>query len=333
MRRLPVPEIQPEIPLLAVVVPCYNEEEALPETAAVLIQILDKLLAEAKIAPGSHLLLVDDGSADATWQVIDKLVTDIPGIEGLKLSRNFGHQNAVLAGMTYAAETANAVITIDADLQDDPHAIVQMVACLQQGAQIVYGVRDDRTSDTRFKRGTAQGFYKLLKMMGVKSIYNHADYRLLSRNALQALLSFKERNLFLRGIVPLVGFQTDTVYYKRTPRFAGESKFNFLKMLAFSWTGITSLTIKPLHFVTLSGIVVFFISIVLMVYAGVAWLLDETVAGWASTVIPLYFIGGIQLLCIGLVGEYVGKIYVEVKDRPAFIVETYKPGKNNLEGL
>ncbi|WP_118949828.1 glycosyltransferase family 2 protein [Taibaiella helva] len=306
---------------LAIIIPCYNEEAVLPEMSKRIGALLSRMIGQGLVGSRSYALLVDDGSRDNTWSQIEALHTESPLFRGLKLSRNFGHQNAVLAGLHYA-DDADILISIDADLQDDPNAILQMVDKFKQGYDVVYGVRDDRSSDTWFKRRTALGFYRFLSIMGVESVYNHADYRLISRRVMDAFKDFTETNLYLRGMIPMVGFKPASVYYKREERYAGSSKYNVRKMLSFAWNGISSLSIRPLHFVTFCGFFVFILSILLTIYALVAYICFQTTPGWASTVIPIYFLGGIQLLCIGLIGEYVAKIYKEVKRRPRFIVES-----------
>jgi glycosyltransferase involved in cell wall biosynthesis len=309
-------------PRLAIVIPCYNEEEVLPETSKRLKVLLDDYIGKQLIAANSYVLFTDDGSKDRTWEQVARLYSSHQYFKGLKLSRNFGHQNALLAGL-FHADDADIIISIDADLQDDLNAMEEMIQAYLKGYDVVYGVRDDRSTDTRFKRNTALAFYKLLSVMGVESVYNHADYRLLSRRAMDAFKSFEEANLYLRGMVPMIGFRQTSVYYKRGERFAGESKYNLRKMLSFAWNGISSLSIKPLRFVTFCGFVIFAITILLSIYALVAYMTHHTATGWASTVIPMYFLGGIQLLCIGLIGEYVAKMYKEVKHRPRFIIEEH----------
>jgi len=305
---------------LAIIVPCYNEEEVLPDTSEQMIRLLNDFMDKNLISPESYILFVDDGSRDNTWLLIEQYYNNSKNIKGLKLSRNFGHQNALLAGMFNAGD-ADVLISIDADLQDDLLAMEEMLLKYKEGYEIVYGVRDDRSSDSYFKRSTAMGFYKLLSKMGVKSVYNHADYRLMSRRAMDTFKDFGEANLYLRGMIPLLGFKQTSVYYKRRKRYAGESKYPFSKMFSFAWNGITSLSIQPLHFVTFCGFVVFFLSIGLTIFALISYFMFKTAPGWASTVIPIYFLGGVQLLCIGLIGEYVAKIYKEVKHRPRFIIE------------
>ncbi|HTO16653.1 MAG TPA: glycosyltransferase family 2 protein [Edaphocola sp.] len=314
--------INRNIPSLAIVVPCYNEEEVLPETAKRLTALLGSMIENKFINDNSYILFVDDGSNDATWHLISELCKLGKSCKGLKLSRNFGHQNALLGGL-YSANDTDIVVSIDADLQDDLNAIKDMVIKYMAGAEIVYGVREERQTDTFFKRKTALMFYKLLSLLGVESVYNHADFRLMSQKALEVFREFKEQNIYLRGMIPMLGFPTDTVFYDRSKRFAGESKYNLRKMLSLAWNGISSLSIKPLRFVTTMGFLVFFFTIILSIYALYSYLFKDTSVGWASTVLPIYFLGGIQLLCIGLIGEYIAKIYKEVKQRPRFIVEKY----------
>lgn len=305
---------------LAITVPCYNEEAVLPETSSRMIDLLQSMIKQEIIAESSYILFVDDGSSDNTWPKISNLNAQSKFVRGLKLSRNFGHQNALLAGL-FHADDADAIISIDADLQDDLQAMEKMLEKYREGYEIVYGVRDDRSTDSRFKRSTALGFYKLLSKMGVESVQNHADYRLMSRRALDTFKDFGEANLYLRGMMPMVGFRQTSVYYKRGKRFAGESKYPFSKMMSFAWNGITNLSVRPLHFVTFCGFAIFLLSVGLSLFAFISYFLFQTAHGWASTVIPIYFLGGIQLLCIGLIGEYVAKIYKEVKHRPRFIIE------------
>ena len=305
---------------LSVVIPCYNEQEVLPETASRLTKLFERLIEQGKISPSSEVILVDDGSRDATWLLISEIAAGSSWIRGIKLSRNKGHQTALLAGLFDAA--GDAVISIDADLQDDVDAMQQMIDAFLKGSDIVYGVRKRRDSDTAFKRHTAEGYYRLLSALGVEVVFNHADYRLLSRRALEALKQYPESNLFLRGIVPQLGYPSSIVYYDRTERFAGESKYPLRKMLAFAWQGITSFSPAPLRAITGIGLVISIGS-----FAVAAWALwvrlfsDSTVPGWASTVIPMYFLGGIQLLSLGIIGEYLAKIYAESKHRPAFFIE------------
>lgn len=308
------------IPSLAIVIPCYNEQEVLPETSSRLITLMQSFREQNLVDEGSYILLVDDGSKDNTWEQIATLSHTHPEFRGLKLSRNFGHQHALLAGLHQASDVT-ITVSVDADLQDDLEAIREMIRKYNGGAEIVYGVRDDRGSDSVFKRSSALLFYKMLSWMGVESVYNHADFRLMSQVALEAFRQFGESNVYLRGMVPMLGFSSDTVYYKRTERFAGSSKYNLKKMLSLAWNGVSSLSIQPLRFVTFCGFSIFSISIVLSLYALYSYFFLKTTMGWTSTVLPIYFLGGIQLLCIGLLGEYVAKIYKEVKQRPKYIIE------------
>ncbi len=307
-------------PSLGLVLPCYNEEAVLPETARALTALLDDLLASGRIA-SARVYFVDDGSRDRTWAIIEDLQRADPRFSGIKLSRNRGHQNALMAGLATAPQ--DAVVSLDADMQDDPQVIGAMVDAYRGGAEIVLGVRNDRTSDSWFKRSTAQGYYKFLHGMGVDIVADHADYRLMSARALQALAGYGEVNLFLRALVPQLGFSVATVPYRRAERFAGESKYPLRKMLAFAFEGITSFSTRPLRLITLLGFVVSTVSFVLALWAlFTAIFMRSTVPGWASTVVPIYFICGVQLLCVGIIGEYVGKIYLETKRRPRFIIET-----------
>ncbi len=307
-------------PSLGLVLPCYNEEAVLPETARQLTALIDGLLASGRIA-SARVYFVDDGSKDRTWAIIENLQRADPRFSGIKLSRNRGHQNALMAGL--ATATQDAVVSLDADMQDDPQVIGAMVDAYRGGAEIVLGVRNDRTTDSWFKRSTAQGYYRFLHGMGVDIVADHADYRLMSARALQALAGYGEVNLFLRALVPQLGFSVATVPYRRAERFAGESKYPLGKMLTFAFEGITSFSTRPLRLITLLGFVVSSVSFVLALWALVtAIFMRSTVPGWASTVVPIYFICGVQLLCVGIIGEYVGKIYLETKRRPRFIIET-----------
>ncbi|PYI57266.1 glycosyltransferase family 2 protein [Paenibacillus flagellatus] len=311
--------VQP--PVLGIVVPCYNEEEVLPETVRRLTDVLDRLVREKLVAAGSFMLFVDDGSRDRTWELIESYRRTNPRVAGLKLARNAGHQSALLAGLHRARLTADCAVSIDADLQDDPEAIREFVVKYREGFDIVYGIRQSRATDTAFKRGTAQMFYKLLSRLGAKIEYNHADYRLMSRRALDQLERFKEVNLFLRGIVPMIGFKSARVYFDRHERFAGESKYPLKKMLSFAWDGITSLSVTPIRLVTAAGFALFLLSVIAGLYAVVQKLAGNTVTGWASLMVSVWFVGGIQLISLGLIGEYIGKIYKEVKRRPLYIIE------------
>lgn len=305
---------------LYIVVPCYNEEEVLPETSRRLRAKLESLMASGKISPDSRVMFVNDGSKDRTWELISRLHTDCPLFCGVDLSRNRGHQNALLAGLMTAKERADMVISMDADLQDDIGAVDAMVDKYLEGVDIVYGVRSSRKTDTFFKRFTAEGFYRLMSAMGAESVFNHADYRLMSKRALEGLAQFKEVNLFLRGIIPMIGYRTDTVEYERGERFAGESKYPLKKMLAFALEGITSLSVKPLRLITGLGFLVFLISVIMIVYNIVRWAAGATVPGWASLSCSVWLMGGLILLSVGVAGEYIGKIYMESKERPRFII-------------
>jgi len=285
-------------------------------------ELVEQLIANKVIAPESSIIYVDDGSKDKTWVLIQNIVDISTNKIGIKFSRNFGHQSALLGGITSVHQQVDCIITIDADLQDDISVIEEMIIKYTQGFEVVYGVRKARNTDTAFKKRTAQGFYSLMKNMGVNIIYNHADFRLASSRVCENLLKFGEVNLFLRGIFPLIGFNSTTVYYDRLERSAGTSKYPFMKMLGFALEGITSFSVKPLRIVSLIGIFIFFVSLILAFYSLYSYLFLGTVPGWTSITLPIYFIGGIQILCIGIIGEYLGKIYKEVKSRPKFIIET-----------
>lgn len=305
---------------LYIVVPCYNEEEVLPETARRLKDKLTALLAARKVSAASRVLFVNDGSKDKTWSIISKLHAADPVFSGVDLSRNRGHQNALLAGLMTAKDRADMVISMDADLQDDIGAVDAMVDQYLEGCDIVYGVRSSREKDTFFKRFTAEGFYRVMNALGAETVFNHADYRLMSKRALEGLAQFREVNLFLRGIVPMVGYRTGVVEYERGERFAGESKYPLKKMLAFAMEGITSLSTKPIRFITLLGFLVFFVSILMLIYSVVQWAMGGTVMGWASLICSVWAIGGLILLSLGVIGEYIGKIYLETKARPRFLI-------------
>lgn len=309
------------LPRLSIVVPCYNEEEVLPTTIEKISNLLDELTSASLIHGDSVMLLVDDGSKDKTWEIIEGYNASNRYVTGLKLSRNAGHQNALLAGLMKAKNESDCVVSIDADLQDDIWAIRDMVIKFHEGFEVVYGVRNNRESDTAFKRNTAQLFYKILKKMGANIVYNHADFRLMSKRALLNLEKFNETNLFLRGIVPMIGFNSTVVYYKRSERFAGESKYPLKKMLEFSFDGVTSLSVTPIRLVTLFGVIMFLLSILAGIYAVIKNFAGETVSGWTSLIVSVWFIGGVQLICLGLIGEYIGKIYKETKRRPKYIVD------------
>ena len=308
-------------PVLTIVVPCYNEEEVLPETVFQLTTVLQALISDKLIAATSTVLFVDDGSKDATWKLIERFHASSSFITGLKLAKNAGHQSALLAGLMKAKTYSDCVVSIDADLQDDTNVIREFIVKFHEGYDIVYGIRQDRSADTFFKRATAQGFYKLMTSLGVKIHYNHADFRLMSKRTLENLEKFQEVNLFLRGMVPLLGFPSTQVYYDRKERFAGESKYPLRKMLAFAFDGITSFSVTPIRFVTLMGFLLFALSVVAGLYAIVGKILGANVTGWTSLILSVWFIGGVQLLALGLIGEYIGKIYKEVKQRPLFVIE------------
>lgn len=308
--------------ILYLVIPCYNEEAVLHETAKQLLEKMNSMFERGMISRESKIMFVNDGSKDKTWEIIEELHASNPIYSGVKLSRNKGHQNALLAGLMTAKEKADMTISLDADLQDDVDVIDQMVEKYYQGNDVVYGVRSARKTDTFFKKFTAQGFYKLMQAMGVEIVYNHADYRLMSKRAMEGLSQFKEVNLFLRGIVPLIGYKSDVVTYERHERFAGESKYPLKKMLAFATDGITSFSIKPIRLITTCGILIFAISLVMLLYFLIVHFMGRTVAGWTSMIVSIWAIGGLQLLAIGIVGEYIGKIYLETKERPKYIIET-----------
>ncbi len=309
---------------LFLVIPCYNEQEVLHETSAQLKEKMNSLMQSGKIDENSRIVFVDDGSKDRTWEIIAGLHEEDRIFRGIKLSRNKGHQNALLAGLMTVKNECDAAISLDADLQDDIDAIDAMVdKYLNEQCDIVYGVRSARKTDTFFKKFTAESFYKIMAKMGVEVTYNHADYRLMSRRALEGLEQFKEVNLFLRGIVPMIGYKSDVVYYERHERFAGESKYPLKKMIAFAMEGITSLSIKPIRMITALGVGIFTISIIMLIYFLICHFMDKTVAGWTSIVVSVWAIGGLQLLAIGVIGEYIGKIYLETKERPKYIIDKY----------
>lgn len=314
---------------LAIVVPCYNEEEMLPITTKELSGVLDDLIRKKKISSDSYILYVDDGSKDATWQLIEQLHKENNKVFGLKLAGNVGHQYALTAGMIKAKEEADIMISIDADLQDDTFVMEEMVDKFHEGNDIVYGVRNDRKKDSFFKRTTAQVFYKSLAALGVKTIYNHADYRLMSKRALEHFSQFEEVNLYLRGMVPLIGYRTECVYYERKERIAGESKYPFKKMFALAWNGITSFSVKPINYISFIGGIIIFMCILAAVYAFVSYCRGNVVPGWTSLILSIWLLGGLQLFAIGLIGQYVGKIYMEVKHRPRYNIESYLSHKQN----
>ena len=306
---------------LVIVVPCYNEEEVLRETTRQLSAVLNGMEQDGKIEEGC-LMYVDDGSRDATWKLIEELSQENQRVMGLKLAHNVGHQQALWAGLEWAVESRfNAIVSIDADLQDDVQAIIEMTDKFNEGMDIVYGVRKERKTDTLFKKHTAQAFYKLMSTMGGDIVYNHADFRLMSKRALQALIAHPERNLFLRGMVRSLGYPSAFVYYDRHERFAGESKYPLLKMLNFAIDGITSFSVKPLRLITTFGLLFMLVSICIIGYALYAHLIGHTIVGWTSLLVSLWFIGGAILTAIGIIGEYIGKIYKEVKRRPRYFIE------------
>lgn len=306
---------------LYVVLPCYNEEEVLPETSKRLLELFDSMRKENLIDSLSRIVFVDDGSKDRTWELISSLSSEHDEIYGIKLAKNAGHQNALLAGLMTVRNSCECVISIDADLQDDIGAIPEMVKKYQEGCDVVYGVRSKRETDTFLKRTTAELFYKLMLGLGVNMVYNHADYRLMSERALNALSEFTEVNLFLRGMVPLVGYKSDTVYYERVKRFAGESKYPLKKMLSFALNAITSFSITPIRLISALGASACIIAIIMAVYTLVQKFTGHTDSGWASIMMSIWFIGGVQLISLGLIGEYIGKMYKEVKHRPRYIIE------------
>ena len=308
---------------LYLAIPCYNEEEVLRDSAAKLLRKYETMMTEHKITFDSKIVFIDDGSADRTWQIIEELHRENPVFQGIKLTRNRGHQNALLCGLMTLKDKADAVISIDADLQDDIEVFDEMVAKFEEGCDVVYGVRSKRETDTFFKRFTAEAFYKILNRMGAKVIFNHADFRLMSSRALEAFSLYKETNIFLRGMVPMIGYKSDIVTYERSERLAGESKYPLKKMLALAWEGITSLSIQPIRIITWAGLIIFLISLVMIIYSLISYFVGAAVSGWASTLCSIWALGGLQLLAIGIIGEYIGKIYLEAKRRPRYIVETY----------
>ena len=307
-------------PILYIVIPCYNEEKVLPITSGMFLEKINTLAAAGKISPESRVLFVNDGSKDNTWNIITELAAKDEHYIGISQSRNRGHQNAVLAGLMEAKDKCDITISIDCDGQDDINAMDEMVDAYRDGCEVVYGVRSRRDTDTFFKRFTAEGFYHLMNFLGADIVFNHADYRLISSRALQEFANFKEVNIFLRGMVPLVGFKSTSVYYERHERLAGESHYPLKKMLALAFDGITSLSVKPIRFITGLGLIFSVLSFVGVLWAVIASILGRTVAGWASTICIVCFMGGVQLLCLGVIGEYIGKIYLETKARPRYII-------------
>ncbi len=308
------------LPKLYIVIPCYNEQEVLPITAPLFLDKIRSLAAAGKIAPDSRILFVNDGSRDETWSIIQSLSREDAHFQGLCLSRNRGHQNALLAGLMEAKDLCDISISIDCDGQDDINAMDAMVDAWYGGAEIVYGVRSSRQTDTFFKRFTAQAFYRLLNRMGADTVYNHADYRLVSARVLKEFSNFREVNIFLRGMFPLVGFNSTSVFYERSERMAGKSHYPLKKMLALAFDGITSLSVKPIRIITGLGVVISFVSFLMILYALISWICGRAVAGWASNLIATALLGGIQLISLGVIGEYVGKIFLETKQRPRFII-------------
>ena len=316
---------------LYMVIPCYNEQEVLPETSKRLKEKLSTLVKAGKIDPESRIIFVNDGSKDRTWEIIRRLHEEDPVFGGVNLSQNRGHQNALLAGLMTVKDHADMAISMDADLQDDINAIDEMVEKYLNGTDIVYGVRSSRAKDTFFKKATAEGFYKLMNTMGVNTVFNHADYRLMSKRALEGLAEFREVNLFLRGIVPMIGYSTDVVYYERGERFAGESKYPLGKMLSFAIEGITSLSTKPIRMITFLGFFIFLVSIGILIYSLVRHFMGATIVGWTTLMVSVWAIGGLILLSLGVVGEYIGKIYLETKARPRFMIEEFLNDTENAK--
>ena len=320
-------------PVLYIVIPCYNEEKVLPITAPMFLDKIRELVNAGKISDDSRVLFVNDGSKDSTWQIIQDLARKDPHYLGICQSRNRGHQNAVLAGLMESKDRCDITISIDCDGQDDINAMNDMVDAYLDGCEVVYGVRSKRDTDTFFKRFTAESFYKLMNWMGAEVVFNHADYRLVSSRVLQEFANFKEVNIFLRGMFPLVGFKSTSVYYERAERLAGESHYPLKKMLALAFDGITSLSVKPIRLITGFGCAVSLLSFLGVVWAVVMSLLGQTVSGWASTICIVCFMGGVQLICLGVIGEYVGKIYMETKQRPRYIIseKTYETSENTRD--
>ena len=309
---------------LYIVVPCYNEEEVLPETSKRMLELMGRMQDNGLISSKSRIIFIDDGSKDKTWSLIYGYTMEHKEIGGIKLAHNAGHQNALLSGLMTVKDQCDCAISIDADLQDDINVIPEMVRKFRdEGCDVVYGVRNKRDTDTFFKRTTAEGFYHIMQAMGVNVVFNHADYRLMSARALKALSEFPERNLFLRGMVPLVGYKSDCVYYSRNERFAGESKYPLKKMLSFAFDGITSFSISPIRLISALGAIVCVISIIMAIYAVISKITGHTTSGWASLMVSIWFLGGVELLAVGLIGEYIGKMYKEVKRRPRYIIEAY----------
>lgn len=306
---------------LAIVVPCYNEEDMIPITVTKLSEVISSMVNEGVIASNSYMLLVNDGSKDQTWPLIKKYCNETKYVCGVNLAGNVGHQNALMAGLSVAKEHSDVTISIDADLQDDVNVMKLMVLSYIDGCDIVYGVRDNRDSDTFFKRVTAQGFYKVMKTLGVKTVYNHADYRLMSKRAIEYLCEFKERNLFLRGLVPLLGFKSSSVYYRRNERVAGETKYPLRKMLHLAIDGITSFSVIPVRFVFVLGLLFILVAFGIFIYVAISYTSNNVVPGWSSLMLSIWFCSGCVLMCLGIIGEYIGKIYIEIKGRPRYCIE------------
>ena len=308
---------------LALVVPCYNEEAVMKISSEALRGVLQDLIEKQKIAADSFVLFVDDGSKDKTWELIEEEHRLHSNVKGLKLAGNVGHQFALTAGLITAKDHSDVTVSIDADLQDDVNVIEEMIDKFHAGNDIVYGVRNDRSSDSFFKRFTAQGFYKMMAVMGVKTVYNHADFRLMSKRALEQFAKYRESNLFLRGMMPLIGYQTDCVYYERKERVAGESKYPLKKMLALAFNGISSFSVKPISLITALGVIIICMCFLAAVYALWSYFTGHVTAGWTSLILSIWFLGGVQLVSIGLIGQYIGKIYIEVNPRPSYNIETF----------
>lgn len=306
---------------IIIVVPCYNEQEVLADSNKKLLDLLQQMISNQLISDESRILYVNDGSKDKTWELIAAFSQKNKHVSGIKLAKNAGHQNALLSGLTVGKEWGDALISIDADLQDDIHVIPEMVRKFLEGKDIVYGVRKKRTTDSWFKRTTALGFYNLMHYLGVKSVYNHADFRLMSKRAVEQLCKFRERNLFLRGMVPLIGYETDCVYYDRAERLAGESKYPIGKMVNFAIDGITSFSTKPVRMVFGLGVAFLFVALFILIWVFYSFMIHRVVPGWASIILSIWFVGACILMGLGIVGEYIGKIYIEVKDRPRFNIE------------